>query len=673
MLTRITPAAVVLLCLCLPTLAGAQSTATINFGTTYQTIRGFGGAEAWMPQLTTAQANALFGNSSGQVGLSILRLRIDPSSTTGGSNWAVELANAQAAHNLGATIIATPWTPPAAWKSNNSLVEGTLNTSEYAAFANYLNLFTSYLSNGGVPLYAISMQNEPDASVTYESADWTGAQMDTWVANNSSVLTTKLMMPESESLITSQSDPALNDPNAVGHIGIIAGHIYGVSPSYYTNAENKGKEVWMTEHYLSPSGSQPAIGDAIAAAEEVHNCMTVGYYNAYVWWWLWDWNPGGGNINYGLIDTSNNPTYYGWALAQFSKFVRPGYVRASATANPNSNIFVSAYKGSSNSVIVAINSGGSAVNQPFSISGQTVSAVTPYQTTSSEHVAQLSNVNVTSDAFTYSLPAQSITTFVTTSGGSGCSAAPGTPGNVAASAQSSSSIVVDWGSVSAPSGCTVGYNVFRSTTSGFTPSSSNQVATGLTTTSFTDTGLTASTTYYYKIEAEDAAGSSAASAQASATTESGGTTLSIDAGGAASGSWVADEDFSGGTALTYTNSVSTAKLTGTIPPQTVLQSQRYGNATSFTYTIPGFPANSSHTVTLYFVENYVTGTGKREFNVTINGTQVLTNFDVFAAAGGQFIAVQRSFNTTANSAGQIVIQFTLGAVQNPMVSGISIQ
>ena len=57
----------------------------------------------------------------------------------------------------------------------------------------------------------------------------------------------------------------------------------------------------------------------------------------------------------------------------------------------------------------------------------------------------------------------------------------------------------------------------------------------------------------------------------------------------------------------------------------------------------------------------------------INGSQVLTNFDVFAAAGGQFIAVQRSFNTTANNGGQIVIQFTLGAVQNPMVSGISIQ
>jgi hypothetical protein len=150
----------------------------------------------------------------------------------------------------------------------------------------------------------------------------------------------------------------------------------------------------------------------------------------------------------------------------------------------------------------------------------------------------------------------------------------------------------------------------------------------------------------------------------------GGTVLDIDAGGAASGSWAADEDFSGGTALTYTNAVTTSLLSGTVPPQTVLQSQRYG---SFTYTIPGYTSGSSHTVTLYFVENYVTGTGQREFNVLINGTQVLTNYDVYAAAGGQFMAVQKSFTTTANSSGQIVIQFSPGAVQSPLVSGIAVQ
>ena len=511
--------------LCLPLLAGAQ-TATVDFGTTYQTIRGFGGSEAWMPQFSSALANALYGTGSGDLGLTILRLRIDPSSTTGGSNWATELANAKEAAALGATIIATPWTPPAAWKSSNSTVEGTLNTSEYAAYANYLNLFTAYLANGGVSLYAISMQNEPDANVTYESCVWTGASMDTWVANNASVLTTRLMMPESESFITSLSDPALDDADAVNHISIVAGHIYGTSPSYYTNAENKGKEVWETEHYLSPSGAQPTIGDAIAAAKEIHNSMTVGFYNAYLWWWVADWNPGSGVTNYGLVDTNNNPTYFGYALAQFSKFVRPGAKRASATASPSAGVFVSAYAGSSSSAIVAINSNGSAMSLPVTIANLSVGSVTPYETTSAGGLVQQSAVAVTNGSFTFTLPAQSIVTFVTSgsgSTGSGCTASPAAPSGLSATAASSSSVNLSWSAVAAPANCTISsYTVYRGTTSGFTPASSNRVGSVTSGTSFSDTGLAASTTYYYVIEAVDSNGSSAASSQASATTAAAG-------------------------------------------------------------------------------------------------------------------------------------------------------
>jgi glucuronoarabinoxylan endo-1,4-beta-xylanase len=133
--------------------AGAQSTATINFGTTFQTIRGYGGATAWMPALSSTQANTLFGTGNNQLGLSILRSRIDPSSTTGGSsNWGTELTNAQEATALGAIVIATPWTPPAVWKSSNSTVEGSLNTSEYANYANYLESFVTFMKNGGVNL-----------------------------------------------------------------------------------------------------------------------------------------------------------------------------------------------------------------------------------------------------------------------------------------------------------------------------------------------------------------------------------------------------------------------------------------------------------------------------------------------------------------------------------------
>ena len=91
--------------------------------------------------------------------------------------------------------------------------------------------------------------------------------MDNWVASltaggAANPITTRIMMPEAQGFNTALSDPALNDPNAVDNIAIVAGHLYGTSPSYYANAVNKGKEVWETEHDLSPSGSQPTIADA---------------------------------------------------------------------------------------------------------------------------------------------------------------------------------------------------------------------------------------------------------------------------------------------------------------------------------------------------------------------------------------------------------------------------
>jgi glucuronoarabinoxylan endo-1,4-beta-xylanase len=235
--------------------------------------------------------------------------------------------------------------------------------------------------------------------------------MDTWVAANSSVLTTKLIMPESATFNTGLSDPALDDPNAVNNISIVGGHIYGTTPSYYTNAFKKGKEVWMTEHYLSPasSGAQPGIADALLEAKEVNDSMSVGNYSAYVWWWIVDWSE---STNIGLADENGNPTYYGYAVGQYSKFVRPGYVRSNATYNPVGSVYVTAYNGDGHYVIVALNLGSSAQSQTFLIQNQTVSSLTPYQTTARESIAPLTPLTVSGNTFTYTLPAQSITTFI---------------------------------------------------------------------------------------------------------------------------------------------------------------------------------------------------------------------------------------------------------------------
>jgi hypothetical protein len=242
-----------------------------------------------------------------------------------------------------------------------------------------------------------------------------------------------------------------------------------------------------------------------------------------------------------------------------------------------------------------------------------------------------------------------------------------------ATATSSSQINLSWTASSAGTGCSITYSVFRSTTSGFTPSSSNQIASGVSATTFSDTGLAASTIYYYLVEGTNSGGTSAASNQASATTliASGPcTSLCINAGGPAVSPFVADEDFTGGGTIDHANTINTNNVTNPAPAA-VYQTARIGAGATFTYTIPGLTAGSSHTVRLHFCETYFTTAGSRVFNVSINGTQVLANFDIVKASGGENIANIQQFTATANASGQIVITFT-SVTNNALISGIEI-
>ena len=153
--------------------------------------------------------------------------------------------------------------------------------------------------------------------------------------------------------------------------------------------------------------------------------------------------------------------------------------------------------------------------------------------------------------------------------------------------------------------------------------------------------------------------------------QSGGArTVSINAGGSASGSFAADGSFSGGSTFSTTSTIDTSQVAAPVPPQAVFQTERFGE---FTYTQSGFTAGRAATVTLFFEESFWTAAGQRRFNVVINGATVLTAFDIFAAAGGANRAIARTFNTTANVSGQVVIQFTRGGgPDNPKVSGITV-
>ncbi|HKE34856.1 MAG TPA: malectin domain-containing carbohydrate-binding protein, partial [Candidatus Acidoferrum sp.] len=109
---------------------------------------------------------------------------------------------------------------------------------------------------------------------------------------------------------------------------------------------------------------------------------------------------------------------------------------------------------------------------------------------------------------------------------------------------------------------------------------------------------------------------------ASGSTEASTSSVYINAGATSSftdpngNTWLADQYFTGGN--TYTNS---STISDTSYPQ-IYSTERYSSGhSSFSYTIP--VANGTYNVSLDFAETYVTGPGKRIFNVSINGTQVL--------------------------------------------------
>jgi streptogramin lyase len=148
----------------------------------------------------------------------------------------------------------------------------------------------------------------------------------------------------------------------------------------------------------------------------------------------------------------------------------------------------------------------------------------------------------------------------------------------------------------------------------------------------------------------------------------------INAGGSAAGDFTADSQFSGGVPYTSSTDVDTSGVANPAP-ESVFKSARYG--TNFSYTIPDLAPNAAYNVRLDFNEPYFGvgnnggGVGSRVFNVEINGTSELSNFDIYATAGGANKAVAKDFTVTSDAQGNVTIQFT-SVSDNAIVSGVEV-
>lgn len=393
-----------------PPKVSAASDVTINLSAEKQLIRGFGGINhpAWAGDLTSAQRETAFGNGANQLGFSILRIYVDENK----NNWYKELETAKKAVSSGAIVFASPWNPPSdmteTFNHNGDTSAKRLKYDKYAAYAQHLNDFVTYMKNNGVDLYAISVQNEPDYAHTWTW--WTPAEMLKFMKENAGSINCRVIAPESFSYLKNMSDPILNDAQALANMDILGAHTYGTSFSNFPyplfKQKGAGKELWMTEVYYpnSEDNSANRWPEALDVAYHMHNAMVEADFQAYVWWYI--------RRQYGPMNEDGTISKRGDSMAQFSKFIRPGYIRVDATKNPDTNIYTSAYKGDNKVVIVAINKGNSAVSQNFVLQNGTASSVSSWVTDASRKVAAGASFSVSNSSFTAQLPAQSVTTFV---------------------------------------------------------------------------------------------------------------------------------------------------------------------------------------------------------------------------------------------------------------------
>jgi glucuronoarabinoxylan endo-1,4-beta-xylanase len=428
-----------------------SGTSTVDWNNVHQRIDGFGASSAWNGSWNTAEEQLLFstnnnisyqGGTYNGAGLSLLRSHIAYASTTAASAvpTTVETAVMQAAQSYGARVWSTPWTPPAGFKSTNDLYDSSVATAGGIDGGSYLgsgnnitnenyasqlaNYVASMKNTYGINLYAISVQNEPDANVTtYEACQWNGTMIHDFVTNLYSALaaqgltSTKIIIPESEnwSSDTALYTPTLSDPNAAADVGIIADHDYvannGVGDQTSPPAlSTSGKALWETEVALL-SGSDSSIVNGVYYAQRIYQYMTQANANAYHYWWLVSEDSVG---NQGLLDGSAAVTKRLFAFGQYSRFVRPNYNRINATSSQVSEL-ISAYKDSASTafaIVVVNTNAATGVFQTINLANFTAPSVTPWITTATLSLAPQTAVTVTNSSFTYFVPAMSVVTFV---------------------------------------------------------------------------------------------------------------------------------------------------------------------------------------------------------------------------------------------------------------------
>jgi len=462
---------IVLLLLALAVYPRAQAqTVTVSWDTQHQTMDGWGGQD-WKGDntdytLTAAQANMFFSPTAG-IGLEYIRTKNSACPETGNctvsASTLLDLVTLQEAVARGAKIELNI-DPPANLKYINSFSNGApgangtcIPDSNWPALAIFTVQWIQMMNSNGVPVSVLSPFNEPDNHGTYAGGHcaWSAAGIDSYVGGtlgpamvSAGLGSVQIMIAENQTWTDfgATVDTCLNDSTCAQYVSIAAAHGYGNSgpPDGFSPKSGyccatatappisaSGKRIWQSEinggyTYNSTAGLwdwDTSISDAMVWARNIHDYLTVGNVSAYEYWELADCCAGetGSPFNDGLTDSQFNPSKRMYAIGQWSRYIRSGWIRIDATANPTSGVYLTAFKdpSSSNFAIVAINQNSSPITENFSLSGfPSIASVTPTVTSEGANLADQTDVTVSGSAFSYALPATSVVTFHGTSSSS---------------------------------------------------------------------------------------------------------------------------------------------------------------------------------------------------------------------------------------------------------------
>ena len=277
-------------------------------------------------------------------------------------------------------LFASPWSPPAFMKDNNDVLHGgKLKKEFYQPWANYYTKFIKAYEADGIPIWGITIQNEPMATQKWESCVYTAEEERDFLKNNLGPtmkregLSDKKIIgwDHNRDLLYQRASTLLNDPEAAKYLWGIGFHWYepwsGGQPMFENvkrvHEAYPGKNLFFTEGCVE-SFNEARYYDW-ALGEKYGLNMINDFNNGMVG--FTDWNilldeTGGpnhvGNFCFAPVHANTktgeliytNAYYY---IGHFSKFIKPGAKRISAAAS-RSQLITTAFKNPDGSVAVVV-------------------------------------------------------------------------------------------------------------------------------------------------------------------------------------------------------------------------------------------------------------------------------------------------------------------------------